>query len=136
VRRLESRSANVGCQIGTQETAIGRFVCKTSYCAKTEVDCTRCQLPGFEMRAIAHNDCPIESQARFGTIPVHELIDGVTITPSPGWSGCSKLLFLRAQIGRAQNGFCGSAFVSCVRLPLHDRWPSCQRSIIEVVAQR
>jgi hypothetical protein len=33
------------------------------------------------MRAIAQDYDPVEGQARFRTIPVNELIDGVTITP-------------------------------------------------------
>jgi hypothetical protein len=32
------------------------------------------------MRSIAQDHDPVEGQARFGTIPVNELIDGVTIT--------------------------------------------------------
>src|SRR6516164_11338639 len=35
------------------------------------------------------------------------------------------------EIGQAQDGLCRGAFRSRARLPLHDQWPPCHRSIIE-----
>jgi hypothetical protein len=80
-------TTNASRQIGAEETAVGGLVCEPTHGTETLVDGARCQLTGFEMRPIAQHHYPVESQARFRTIPVNELIDGVTITPvaRPGW---------------------------------------------------
>jgi hypothetical protein len=72
---------NTGSQIGAQKTAVGRFAGEPANSAKTQIDGSGGESTGFEMRTIAQDHDPIEGQARFRTIPVNELIDGVTITP-------------------------------------------------------
>src|SRR5215469_4462187 len=72
-------SANASSQVGTEQTAIGSFVCQSAYGAKTQIDCARRELAGFEMRPIAQDDYSVERQAWFRTIPVNEFIDRVTI---------------------------------------------------------
>jgi hypothetical protein len=74
-------ATNTGRQIGAEKTAVGRFVGEPAHGAKTQIDGAGGELTGFEMRAIAQDDDPVEGQARFRTIPVNELIDGVTVTP-------------------------------------------------------
>jgi hypothetical protein len=75
--------ANASGGIGTEQTAVGSFVCESAYRAKAQIDGARCELTGFEMRSIAQHHHPVERQARFRTVPVNEFIDGLTIT-SPG----------------------------------------------------
>src|SRR5215471_12928110 len=73
-------SANASSKVGTEQTAIGSFICQSAHRAKTQIDCARRELAGFEMRSITQDHYSVERQARFRTIPVNELIDGVTIT--------------------------------------------------------
>src|ERR1700692_4885409 len=86
------------------------------------------------MRAIAQDHNPVEGQARFRTIPVNKLIDGVTITPlcvcrveAVQHRGLGVL-----KVGQAQDGL-GTVASSSGWLLLHDRWPPCHRSMIRVV---
>jgi len=72
--------ANASGGIGTEQTAVGSFICESAYYAKAQIDCARCELTGFEMRSIAQHYYPVKRQARFRTVPVNEFIDGVTIT--------------------------------------------------------
>lgn len=59
-----------------------------------------------------------------------------SLVERPGWSGCSRLLFLRAQNrAGAERILSWYVCVVCARFSLHDRWPPCHRSMIEVVAQ-
>src|SRR6266403_5816975 len=74
-------TANASRQIGAEETTVGGLICEPAHGTETQVDGARCKLTGFEMRPIAQHHYSVESQARFRTIPVNELIDGVTITP-------------------------------------------------------
>jgi hypothetical protein len=37
------------------------------------------------MHAIAHHDDAVEGEARFGTVPRDELVDGVLVNPARGW---------------------------------------------------
>ena len=69
--------ANASRQVGAEKTAVGRFICESAHSPKTQIDCAGCELPGFQMKAIAQDHCPVERQARFRTIPVDELLDGV-----------------------------------------------------------
>jgi hypothetical protein len=73
--------ANAGRQVGAEKSAVGRFVCESAHITKTQIDCARCELTGFEMRTIAQNHYPVERQARFRAIPVNELLNGMTIAP-------------------------------------------------------
>jgi hypothetical protein len=66
------------------------------------------------MRSIAQHHYSVESQARFRTIPVNELIDGVTITSLGVQAGeaiqdCGFDVF---EVWQAQDGFCTGAFSS------------------------
>src|SRR5271154_2431270 len=74
-------ATNAGRQIGAEKTAVGGFVGEPAHGAETQIDGAGGELTGFEMRAIPQDHDPVEGQARFRTIPVNELIDGVTITP-------------------------------------------------------
>jgi hypothetical protein len=74
-------STNAGRQIGAEKTAVGRFVGEPAHGAKTQIDTARGELPGLQMRALAPDHYPVEGQARSRTIPVNELIDGVTKNP-------------------------------------------------------
>jgi len=60
--------------------AVGGFV-REPHAAKTQIDGARGELTRFKMRAITQDHDPVEGQVRFRTMPVNELIDGVTITP-------------------------------------------------------
>src|ERR1700674_2365341 len=87
------------------------------------------------MRAIAQDHDPVEGQAWFRTIPVDELIDGVTIAP---FCVCRVEAIQHRvlgvfQVGRAQDGLGTVASSSGTWLLLHDRWPPCHRSMIRVV---
>jgi hypothetical protein len=74
----------------------------------------------------------IATRIALGT--VNEFIDGVTITSLGVQTGetVQDCGFCMLENGQAQYGLCRSAFRSGVRLPLHDRWPPCHRSMIEV----
>jgi hypothetical protein len=66
------------------------------------------------MRPIAQHHNSVESQARFRTIPVNELIDGVTITSLGVQAGeaiqdCGFGMF---EVWQAKDGFCAGAFSS------------------------
>jgi hypothetical protein len=43
-------SANASRRIGTEQTAVGGFVCESAYCAKAQIDSARCELTRFAMR--------------------------------------------------------------------------------------
>src|SRR5258708_38349209 len=60
---------------------LARLICVLAPCAGSQINRARGELTRFEMRAIAQDHDPVEGQAWFRTIPVNELIDGVTITP-------------------------------------------------------
>jgi hypothetical protein len=66
------------------------------------------------MRPIAQHYNSVESQARFRTIPVNELIDGVTITPLGVQAGeaIQDRGFGVLEVWQAQDGFCRGAFSS------------------------
>jgi hypothetical protein len=72
-------ATNTGSQIGAEKTAVGGFVGEPAHGAEAQIDGSGGELPGLQMRAIAQDHDPVEGQARFGTIPVNELIDGVAI---------------------------------------------------------
>jgi hypothetical protein len=82
------------------------------------------------MRAIAQDDYPVECQTRFRTIPVHEFVDRVTISPSNETvQDCCLGVF-------SADPFVVTAFSFGTKLLLHDRWPPCHRSMIRVMPQR
>src|SRR5258708_32214191 len=87
------------------------------------------------MRAIAQDHDPVEGQARFRTIPVNELIDGLAISPmgvSRGETVQHRGLGV-FKVGQAQDGLGTIASSSGTWLLLHDRWPPCHRSMIRAV---
>jgi hypothetical protein len=94
-------ATNTGRQIGAEKTAVGRFVGEPAHGAKTQINRAGGEFPGFQMRAIAQDYDPVEGQARFRTIPVNELIDGVTITPL---CVCRVRLFNTAALACSRSG--------------------------------
>ena len=98
-------SANSGCRVRTEQTAIGGFVCESPHGTKTQIDCARCELTGFEMRPITQHYYSVERQARFRTIPVNEFIDGVTITSLGVQTGetVQDCGFCMLEVGQAQD---------------------------------
>jgi hypothetical protein len=64
------------------------------------------------MRPIAQHHYSVESQARFRTIPVNELIAGLTITPLRVRAGeaIQDCGFGVLEVWQAQDRFCGGAF--------------------------
>ena len=124
-------ATNTGRQIGAEKTAVGCFVGEPAHGAKTQIDGSWGELTGFEMRAIAQDHNPVEGQARFRTIPVNELIDGVTIAPLCVCrvKGCSILRPWRVP-GRATEGriWCYCVFFRNLA-SASDRWPPCHRSM-------
>jgi hypothetical protein len=80
-------AANPSRKVSIEEAAVGCLVGETPHRAKAQVDRTGRELTGFEMRAVAQNNSPIERQARFRTIPVDEFVDGVTVSPLGIWRG-------------------------------------------------
>jgi hypothetical protein len=83
------------------------------------------ELMGREMRVVAQDHDPVECQARFRTIPVNELIDGVTITPLcvHGVEAVQHRGLGVIKVGQAQDGLGTVASSSGTWLLLHDRWP-------------
>ena len=82
-------TANTSRQIGAEETAVGG-------------------------RPIAQHHYSVESQARFRTIPVNELIDGVTITPLRVQAGeaIQDCGFGVLEVWQTQDRFCSGTFSS------------------------
>ena len=51
---------------------------------KLLVDGVGCQLPRFQVHAIAYDDDAIEGQSGFGAVPGDELVDGVLVNTARG----------------------------------------------------
>jgi hypothetical protein len=71
--------ANASSKVGAEESTIGGLVGKPPYCAKPEVDRAGGQLPALQVVPVSENHDPIKRETRFGAIPVHELVDCMSI---------------------------------------------------------
>jgi hypothetical protein len=67
-------------QIGAQQAAIGRFIREPANGAESQVDRSWGQTPRFQVTPITKNHNAIECEARFGAIPVDELVNRVIVS--------------------------------------------------------
>lgn len=68
-----------GSQFWTEQAGIGGFVGEPSYCRKSPVDRSYGEVTIFKEDAETGDDDLVEREARLGTIPLDEFIDGVPI---------------------------------------------------------
>ena len=71
---------DAGRQIRTEKPAVRRLISKPAYGAEPQVYRSGCELPGFQVNAIAEHHGLVEGEARLRAIPIHELIDGVPVS--------------------------------------------------------
>ena len=94
-------AADTSGQVGTQKTTVGGLIGKASHYAQTEVDRPRSELSRFEVTPISEHYCPIERETWFRTVPVNELVDGVTY---PRWESRLVKLFKTAALACSRSG--------------------------------
>jgi len=73
-------AANPSGQIGSQQTGIGCLLGETPNGAPAQVDGSRTKQAGFQVIAIAENHCSVQSQSRFRTVPIDELVGRMAIS--------------------------------------------------------
>ena len=78
-------SANPGSKFRAEQTGVGSFVCESSNCRKLLVDGVCGQTTGFQVHAVPNHDDAVEGEARFGTVPGNELIDGILVHSARAW---------------------------------------------------
>jgi len=66
-------------EIGAQESAIGSLIGQAPYGAESEIDGARRERPGLQVISVPDYNRLVEGQAGFGTVPIDELILGVTV---------------------------------------------------------
>jgi hypothetical protein len=74
-------AADSSRQVGAEETTICRLVRQTPNCAEPEVDRAGRQMSRFKMHSIANDNRLVECESWLGAIPIHELVDGMSIAP-------------------------------------------------------
>jgi hypothetical protein len=77
--------ADPSSQFRAQQAGIGGFVRQSSNSRQLLVDRICGQTAGFQVHAVPHNYDTVEREARLGTIPGDELIDGILVHAARGW---------------------------------------------------
>src|SRR5271155_5744571 len=71
---------DAGRQVGTKQTAVGRFISESANCSQTQVDRGGCQFPGLKVDTVTEHHGPIERQPGLRTVPFDELLDRMAIS--------------------------------------------------------
>jgi hypothetical protein len=96
--------------VGLSNPKFYGLIGQTAHRAETKVDRAQSQLPRFQMAPVAQDNGSVEGSARLRAIPVHKLVNGVTVAAgNQRWSGCLARRLWRAP-DRATVGFVWLSF--------------------------
>lgn len=72
-------TANASGQLRTEQAGVSGFISETPNRSESSIDGPGGKLPGFKMNTVSGDHRLVERESRFGTVPMYELIDCLSI---------------------------------------------------------